>query len=60
MRDTFLLIRVITDFEKIYTFDMMLEDKESEYRANKIFLLKDEGYLVPEIRKITNHNMITT
>lgn len=28
---------------------------ESGYRA-KIILLKDEGYTVPEIRKITNHH----
>ena len=33
----------------------MLEDKDSGYRA-KIILLKDEGYAVPQIRKITNHN----
>lgn len=33
----------------------MLEDKESGYRA-KIILFKDEGYTVPQIRKITNHN----
>ena len=33
----------------------MLEDKESGYRA-KIILLKDEGYTVPQIRKITNHH----
>ena len=34
---------------------MMLEDIEAGYRA-KIILLKDEGYTVPEIRKITNHH----
>ncbi len=33
----------------------MLEDTKSGYRA-KIILLKDEGYTVPEIRKITNHH----
>ncbi len=33
----------------------MLEDKESGYRANKI-LLKDEGYTVQQISKITNHH----
>jgi hypothetical protein len=33
----------------------MLEDNETGYRA-KIILLKDEGYIVPEIRKITNHH----
>ncbi len=33
----------------------MLEDKESDYKA-KIILLKDEGYTVPQIRKITNHH----
>ena len=33
----------------------MLEDKDSGYRA-KIILLKDEGYTVPQIRKITNHH----
>jgi hypothetical protein len=35
------------------------DDPESGYRA-KIILLKDEGYTVPEIRKITNHHMTTT
>ncbi len=33
----------------------MLEDKDSGYRA-KIILLKDEGYTVPQIRKMTNHH----
>ncbi len=33
----------------------MLEDTKSGYRA-KIILLKDEGYKVPQIRKITNHH----
>ncbi len=33
----------------------MLGDAESGYRA-KIILLKDEGYTVPQIRKITNHH----
>ncbi len=32
-----------------------LDDEESNYRA-KIILLKDEGYAVPEIRKMTNHH----
>jgi hypothetical protein len=49
MRDTFLL-RMITDVEK-NILHMMLEEKESEYRA-KIILLKDADYTVPEIRKI--------
>ena len=30
-------------------------DVESGYRARMIFL-RDEGYTVPEIRKITNHH----
>ncbi len=34
---------------------LMLEDKESGYRA-KIILLKDEGHAVPQIRKMTNHH----
>ena len=34
---------------------MMPEDKDSGYRA-KIILLKDEGYTVSQIRKITNHH----
>jgi hypothetical protein len=34
---------------------LMLEDNEAGYRA-KIILLKDDGYTVPEIRKITNHH----
>jgi transposase len=52
MRDTFL--RMLTDNEK-NLLHLMLEDKESGYRA-KIILLKDEGYTVPQIRKMTNHN----
>jgi transposase len=52
MRDTFL--RMLTDDEK-NLLHLMLEDKESGYRA-KIILLKDEGYAVPQIRKITNHH----
>ena len=52
MRDTFL--RMLSDDEK-NILHMMLEDKESGYRA-KIILLKDEGYTVSQIRKITNHH----
>ncbi len=52
MRDTFL--RMLNDVEK-NLLHLMLEDKESGYRA-KIILLKDEGYTVPEIRKMTNHH----
>jgi hypothetical protein len=52
MRDTFL--RMLTDDEK-NLLHLMLEDTESEYGA-KIILLKDEGYIVPQIRKITNHH----
>jgi hypothetical protein len=55
MRDTF-LIRMLTDDEK-NLLHLMLEDKESGYRA-KIILLKDEGYPVPQIRKITKIIMI--
>jgi hypothetical protein len=57
MRDTF-LIRMLTDDEK-NLLHLMLEDKESGYRA-KIILLKDEGYPVPQIRKITKIIMIIT
>ncbi len=57
MRDTF-LIRMLTDVEK-NLLHLMLEDKESGYRA-KIILLKDEGYLVSQIRKITIIIMIIT
>jgi dihydroorotate dehydrogenase len=34
---------------------LMFEDKESGYGA-KIILLKDDGYTVPEIGKITNYH----
>ncbi|MER5176564.1 MAG: hypothetical protein ABJB76_08395 [Candidatus Nitrosocosmicus sp.] len=44
MRDTFL--RMLTTDEKNLLHLMMLEDKESGYRA-KIILLKDEGHTVP-------------
>src|SRR3954463_1430351 len=52
MRDTFL--RMLADKEKNF-LHLILEDKESGYRA-KIILLKDEGYTVPQIRKIINHH----
>jgi transposase len=52
MRDTFL--RMLTDDEK-NILHLMLENTEAGYRA-KIILLKDEGYAVPQIRKITNHH----
>ena len=45
MRDT-LLNRILTIDEKNH-LHLMLEDKESGYRA-KIILLKDEGYTVPQ------------
>src|SRR3954469_16048561 len=53
MRDTF-LVRMLSVDEKNY-LHLMLEDKDSGYRA-KIILLKDEGYTVPQIRKLTNHH----
>jgi hypothetical protein len=53
VRDTF-LIRILTIYEK-NILHLTLEDKETRYRA-KIILLKDEGYTVPEMRKITNHH----
>ncbi len=54
MRDTFL--RSITDDQRNILYDMIeWDDVESSYRA-KIILLKDEGYTVPQIRKIINHH----
>jgi hypothetical protein len=53
MRDIFLL-RMLTIDEK-NLLHIMLGHAESGYRA-KIILLKDEGYLVQQIRKITNHH----
>src|SRR3954451_1114390 len=53
MRDTFL--RLLTDDEKNYLHLMLDEDSEAGYRA-KIILIKDEGYTVPQIRKLTNHH----
>ena len=52
MRDTFLRILTIDEKNQLH---MMLEDTEAGYRA-KIILLKDEGYTVPQIRKMTNHH----
>jgi hypothetical protein len=49
MRDTFLRILTINEKNILH---LMLEDTKSGYRA-KIILLKDKGYTVPEIRKIT-------
>jgi transposase len=52
MRDTFLRILAIDEKNIVH---LVLEDAKSGYRA-KIILLKDEGYTVPQIRKITNHH----
>jgi hypothetical protein len=51
--DTF-LIRMLTDDEKNH-LHMILEDTEAGYRV-KIILLKDDGYPVPQIRKMTNRH----
>ena len=53
MRDTYL--RNITAKERNTLHLLIEDDPESGYRA-KIILLKDDGYTVPEIRKITNHH----
>jgi hypothetical protein len=53
MMDTF-LIRMLTDDEKNH-LHMILEDTEAGYRV-KIILLKDDGYPVPQIRKMTNRH----
>ena len=52
LRDTFL--KIFTTDEK-NLLHLILEDKESGYRT-KIILLKDEEYIVPQIRKITKHH----
>ena len=50
-------LRNITEKERNTLHLLVDEDDpaESGYRA-KIILLKDDGYTVPEIRKITNHH----
>ena len=53
MRDIHL--RSITPKERNTLHLLLDDDPESGYRA-KIILLKDEGYTVSEIRKITNHH----
>ncbi|MDQ6723544.1 MAG: hypothetical protein M3Z01_04685 [Thermoproteota archaeon] len=58
MSDTFL--RMLTNDEKNLLHLMMLEDIEAGYRAKIILPLKDEGYAVPQIRKITIIMMIIT
>ena len=51
-------LRLLSYYERNTLYEMMQEeDNESGYRA-KIILLKDEGYAVPEIRRITNHHDI--
>jgi transposase len=47
-------LRSISDWQKDNLY-LLLDDVDSGYRA-KIILLKDEGYTVPEIRKMTNHH----
>ena len=47
-------LRSIIDWQKDNLY-LLLDDSDSGYRA-KIILLKDEGYTVPEIRKMTNQH----
>ena len=53
MRDTYL--RDMTLKERNDLHWLMDHDQETQYRA-KIVLLKHEGYIVPEIRRIMNHH----
>jgi hypothetical protein len=53
VRDAFLIKMLTTDDKNL--LHLMLEDTQSRYRA-KIILLKDDGYTVSQIRKITNHH----
>ena len=53
MRNTYL--RNITTKERNTLHLLIEDDPESGYRT-KIILLIDDGYTVPEIRKITNHH----
>ena len=57
MRDTFL--RLLTPDERNHLHLKLDEYTEAEYRA-KTILLKDDGYTVPEIRRVTNHHMMLT
>ena len=57
MRDTFL--RLLTPDERNHLYLKLDEDTEAGYRA-KIILLKDKGYTVPEIIRVTNHHMMLT
>jgi transposase len=54
MRDTYL--RQITVKERNTLHLLVDDDPESDYRAKIILLRKDDGYAVPEIRRITNHH----
>jgi transposase len=47
-------LRSISDREKDNLY-LLLDNGDLGYRA-KIILLKDDGYTVPEIRKMTNHH----
>ena len=51
-------LRSISDREKDNLY-LLLDNGDLGYRA-KIILLKDDGYTVPEIRKMTNHHDIIT
>ena len=53
MRDTFL--RLLSPDERNHLYLRLDEDTEAEYRA-KIILLKADGYIVPEIKRLNNHH----
>ena len=48
-------IRMLTDEGSNILYDMMVDNKKDDYRA-KIILLKADGYIVPEIRRATDHH----
>jgi hypothetical protein len=53
MSNTF-LFRLLTDNERNNLHEIMLDDKESAYKA-KIILLKDDIYAVSKIRRATDN-----
>ena len=48
-------LREISTEEMNDLYWLLDNDSEADYRA-RIILLRDEGYTVPEIRRITNHH----
>ena len=51
-------LRLISDDERNKLYNIIQDQLNELHTSTKIYLLKDEGYIVPEIRRMSNNHDI--